>query len=111
MITIDSLPKETVLHPPRKQYPELSHSKNIDYFLEQLQITNTPEPVLVYLREMSISELHTCYRILPRSEAEELKQRNKRFDYVTINQFIVQRDAIMSGRYALNQDGLIIGEY
>ncbi|HLC55335.1 MAG TPA: hypothetical protein VJJ75_02255 [Candidatus Nanoarchaeia archaeon] len=111
MTITDNQPKEAmILQPPRRRYPELAHLKNIDYFLEKLQNSSIPDPVLVYLKEKSISELHTYYRILPKEEAEKLKLRNDRFDYVTLEDFVAQKEAISSSNYILNQDGLIIGE-
>lgn len=52
MTITDNQPKEAmILQPPRRRYPELAHLKNIDYFLEKLQNSSIPDPVLVYLKE------------------------------------------------------------
>ncbi len=96
---------------PKSRFSLLSHLSNIDYCIELLREHpgNEGESVIGYfIQRSAMGARETLHTILPYKEAEKLKRKNSRFDYITIDNFLSKKRKINEGYYILNNDGLIV---
>jgi len=93
---------------PRRSWSLQSHTKNIDYSIEQLRQYGINRVIGYYLIKGS-GVRETDHKLIPLDVAKELEKSSSRFQYVTLNTLLENKKHIESGRYKINEDGSILG--
>lgn len=95
---------------PVREFSARSHAKNIDYCIKQIKNYSRQinDPVVGYWKLRLLGLRESDYIILSHQQAENLKKENSDFNYHTLNDFLSKKEDIESGKYILNEDGLIV---
>ncbi len=99
------------LEMPVRWVSELSHVRNIEYCIAQLEHYGSAikEPVIGYfVVDGAAGTRHAHYQILPRGKAEEMIMGCRDFNYLTREDFRRKERKIKEGRYKLH-NGLVAG--
>ena len=97
-----------ILDLPIKGSSLLSHLKNINYTVKQLQ-TYSENYVIGYFTMRSMGNKEILHQILPETSAKKLKSEDNHFDYITLDELLKRQDEMNNGKYRLNNKGLIMG--
>ena len=94
---------------PRKQYSALSHLANIEHCIRQIRRYSgeIKNPVIGYVLERGFGNREAHHQIVSQENAEALRGEFPRFDYMTLDDFLKEKEAIEKGKYIMSK-GLIV---
>lgn len=101
--------RRTPLSLPEPGLPVLSHVQNIEYCIKRLrQYPREHGPVIGYVLARSISVVEMNHILLPRSEAEKIRRTDQKFEWLTLDDLLREKQKIEAGEFEI-KNGVILG--
>lgn len=95
---------------PVRRCSELSHTKNINYCIDQIKAHGGGDAVVVsfLVERTALGTWHNYHRLLSKETAEKRRTEDHRFQYRTLEDFANMLREIELGRYVV-EGGQIVG--